>query len=80
VASTTPLQKLKMSPDAKDGTDLVISELSGSELCMKRKAFMTHDLRFKPCVVCTLHNRVIEIIGVALVLILKLVKEVEEVE
>ena len=69
-----------MSPETKDGADLIVSELKGREFCVKGKGGRTDDFRFKPCIVRALHNRVVEIIGVALVLILKFVKEVEEVE
>ena len=64
----------------KDGADLIVSELKGCEFCVKGKGGQTDDFRFEPCIVRALHNRVVEIIGVALVLILKFVKEVKEVE
>ena len=40
----------------------------------------TYDLLFKPCVVCTLLNCVVEVIRVTLVLILEFVEKIEEVE
>jgi len=80
VASTTPLEKLEVAPKAKDDTDLIVPELWGHEFCLEIES-RTQTYNFWPesSVIRALPDRVEEVIGVALVLVLELVKKVEEI-
>ena len=80
VASTTMLQKLEVTPKAKDDRDLIVSELWGVSTVSTQTTLKTYYFRSESSIICMVHDGVIEVVGVTLVLVLKFVEKVEKLE
>ena len=81
--SAAPLEKLKVDPETKDKANLVVAMLENQEVRQtrtNRRLEITYNFGFQPGSVCALNDSMVEIICVALILILQLVEEVEEIE